>query len=472
MSIVYLLLIAAGGLVLLWSAGEKGSLVERIGRFLHKKYIILAGGKQSRYSRMLEDELALLKPGSDRKQAAAEYVERRMGEGFLAVWICCILALALHIQMEMTGRYTEGMEVERAAHGAGSRQMEFMAQSGGREECVELEVAEREYTETEIQDLLEQFLAILDRQILGDNVSPDEIRTALSLPQQVEGFPFQIRWEGDEKNVIHLDGSLENEELEAEGVITNLSAEISYQDFTTQYTLALHVLPPVCTEMEVFQKKLQKLAETAEQGSRERKVFELPGQLDGEAVIWKEKKEDWSGLFVLFGLMAAGAFYYGREEDRKKQLAEREKGLCNAYPELVMRMALFLGAGMTVRSAFYRIAKEEKDAGSVLGREMQAACHEMEMGISESQAYLHFGKRCCSRQYMKFSTLLMQNLKKGSRGLVVYLEKEACEALEERKSQARQRGEEVGTKLLLPMAGMLVFMMLVIVVPAYGSFGI
>ena len=175
---------------------------------------------------------------------------------------------------------------------------------------------------------------------------------------------------------------------------------------------------------------------------------------------------------MLFGLMAAGAFYYGREEDRKKQLAEREKGLCNAYPELVMRMALFLGAGMTVRSAFYRIAKEEKDAGSVLGREMQAACHEMEMGISESQAYLHFGKRCCSRQYMKFSTLLMQNLKKGSRGLVVYLEKEACEALEERKSQARQRGEEVGTKLLLPMAGMLVFTMLVIVVPAYGSFGI
>lgn len=96
----------------------------------------------------------------------------------------------------------------------------------------------------------------------------------------------------------------------------------------------------------------------------------------------------------------------------------------------------------------------------------------MDSGVPESQAYIHFGQRCRLKQYRKLSALLTQNLKKGSKGILIQLEKEAHEALEEKKSNARKLGEEAGTKLLLPMAGLLAVTMLLIMVPAYGNFGL
>ena len=44
--------------------------------------------------------------------------------------------------------------------------------------------------------------------------------------------------------------------------------------------------------------------------------------------------------------------------------------------------------------------------------ELMLVCREMESGITETQAYEHFGQRCRLTQYRKCSALLSQNLKK------------------------------------------------------------
>ena len=46
------------------------------------------------------------------------------------------------------------------------------------------------------------------------------------------------------------------------------------------------------------------------------------------------------------------------------------------------------------------------------------------------------------------------------------LEQEEWEAYEQRKTQAKQAGEEAGTKLLLPMGIMLVIVLAILVIPA------
>ena len=63
-------------------------------------------------------------------------------------------------------------------------------------------------------------------------------------------------------------------------------------------------------------------------------------------------------------------------------------------------------------------------------------------------------------------SLLAQNLKKGSKGLIHILETEAAEGMEERKQQAKKLGEEAGTKLLIPMMMMLVLVMGILVIPS------
>lgn len=56
-------------------------------------------------------------------------------------------------------------------------------------------------------------------------------------------------------------------------------------------------------------------------------------------------------------------------------------------------------------------------------KRLVTACHEMESGISEMEAYRRFGERCGHVKYKTFATLLIQNLQKGSRHMGEMLEK-------------------------------------------------
>lgn len=71
----------------------------------------------------------------------------------------------------------------------------------------------------------------------------------------------------------------------------------------------------------------------------------------------------------------------------------------------------------------------------------------MKSGIPEMECYERFARRCDLIPYMKMGALLSQNLKKGAKGISEMLRMEAVQALEDRKSRARQLGEEAGTRL-------------------------
>ena len=80
--------------------------------------------------------------------------------------------------------------------------------------------------------------------------------------------------------------------------------------------------------------------------------------------------------------------------------------------------------------------------------------------------------RCDTKEYLKFSSLIVQNLRKGSKEIVKLLELEAIDAFEERKNMAKKYGEEAGTKMLFPMIVMLVVVMGIIMLPAVMAFSV
>lgn len=160
----------------------------------------------------------------------------------------------------------------------------------------------------------------------------------------------------------------------------------------------------------------------------------------------------------------------GRTECSDKR---REQMLMD-YPGLIMKFTLLVQAGLTARKAFQKIAldygKREDGKKREAYEEIRVACYEMDSGISEAEAYRRFGERCGQVKYKTLSTLLIQNLQKGSRYLADLLEKESVEAWEERKRKARVLGDTAATKLLLPMVLMLLVVMAVIMLPACLSF--
>ena len=157
-----------------------------------------------------------------------------------------------------------------------------------------------------------------------------------------------------------------------------------------------------------------------------------------------------------------------RKEEEKKKM----KQMKTDYPQIINKFNLYIGAGMTVRRAWFCIAgdyeKEKRKTGERQAyEEMVYTMHQIQGGAAAGEAYENYGTRCRIPSYRKFGTMLSQNLRKGSKGLSVLLKREAEEAFEERKNLARKLGEEAGTKLMIPMFMMLAIVFVIVIVPAF-----
>ena len=149
------------------------------------------------------------------------------------------------------------------------------------------------------------------------------------------------------------------------------------------------------------------------------------------------------------------------------------------YAEVVNKLLILLGSGMSLKQAWNRIAaryldKRDKRKGSErwIYEEMAITNYEIQDGESERIAYQRFGERTGVGAYYRLVRILVQNLQTGSRGLCQLLEQEAESALEDRKALAKKMGEEAGTKMLLPLMMMLGIVIAIIMVPAILSFNL
>ena len=179
----------------------------------------------------------------------------------------------------------------------------------------------------------------------------------------------------------------------------------------------------------------------------------------------------------MLGLAAAVIVYIQQGIAEQKKEQSRKDQLLRQYPDMVSKISLLLGAGMTLSGAWERIVLnyqrqlEQQHTKSIeVYEQMLLSYREMQDGIGELKVYERFGERCGTPQYRKFSVLIVQNLRKGNSGLRQILEKEVSEAFALRKNQAKKAGEEASTKILLPMMMMLCIVMVIILVPAFLTF--
>lgn len=174
-----------------------------------------------------------------------------------------------------------------------------------------------------------------------------------------------------------------------------------------------------------------------------------------------------AGYGILTGILSLFLPRFIHKEEDKK----RKKEITNTYPEMVSKMSVLIGTGMTVRSSFERIVGNYKKSGqkNVLYEEMAAVLSEQSSGVSESISYEHLGRRCDVPEIWKFTHLLSLNLKTGQKNLADKLSEIARDAHNSQRREVRKRGEEAGTKLVFPMMIYLIIVFVIILVPAFSS---
>ena len=339
----------------------------------------------------------------------------------------------------------------------------------------QVEVAPRKYREEELQELYRQFAEVLPQRILGENTSLDSVRSNLKLLESYEGFPFFVEWKSENGDVIGEDGKVSPQQTVVPVVLT---AKISYEQFSRETAITVRVIEKEETAAEKEKNQIAELLQQAQEADPEKERFQLPDKINGKDISWEEKDPK-TGWKLLAGAIATAAVvFFFQDRDLHDLVEKKKREERRTYPEILQKLTLYLQAGLTVRAAFCRVAddyeKEQKNGGHPLAayEEMLITVREIRMGIPEGTAYENFGKRTGVREYVRLSTFLMQNLKKGSTALLQQLREEARQAEEMRIQNARKLSEEATTKLLLPMVMLLVIVMVMIMIPAFSNAGV
>ena len=367
-------------------------------------------------------------------------------------------------------------EIDRNLYGEGSRKETYLVSVDGvlNSEKITVELEEQKYSAEQVQKMFSEAMDKLDEIILGENESKDFVTKNLKLPSSLEEHPIEILWEMDRYDVAEVNGKLIEENLSEAGTLLELRGHLRYQDQEAVYVTSVRVFPEQKVGKEKWLSDIQKSFQEAEAENREEKNVVLPKSVAGKEVSWKETKDPKGYIVLISGILIAGLLMFEEKQDEKEREQKRKQQMLLDYPEVLSKFAMLLGSGMTVKNTWNKIVQayeEEKtpEKNRFVYEEMCLTSREMLGGVAEQEAYERFGKRCMLSSYMKFSMLLSQNLRKGSKGLSEVLKMESIQAFEMRKNEAKKRGEEASTKLLIPMFLMFAVVLVIVMIPAFLS---
>lgn len=169
---------------------------------------------------------------------------------------------------------------------------------------------------------------------------------------------------------------------------------------------------------------------------------------------------------VMIGALISAMMIWYLDELLNDKINSRRDELLRDYPGMLSKLTLLVNAGVPIREAWMKVSATND---GILYQEMRNTAMELSNGIQEVEAYKTFGERCSIKSLRKFSTMMIQNLQKGSNEVVLFLRDMSIEAWEEKKHEVKRKGEKASSKLILPIGLIFFGVLILIVVPIFGS---
>lgn len=470
------------------NSGKKADIFEIVAWYLYQIICVrlLSGCRKGSFfenvlqAPQVKRDLRALNPEMRPELVQAKYYVQKIKWFLMLFYIGDLLALLIHISSLGGGIIYQNRYIDRNSYGEGQKStvVQVETEDGMYSKEVQLTVDETVIAEDELNALYEKAVSELEFLVLGEGSNQRNICESLKLPTALVGYPFELEWESNNYFLLSHQGAIQREEISESGESVLLTCHFTYRDWQKDFELPLVIFPKEKTQEQQWEQQVEEAILSSSMEQSEEETYVLPDRIGERAVSWKEIREDYS--LIIWGLLSLTAccIYMLQDRDLHKKTEVRNEQMLAEYSVLVNRLTLYLGAGMTIKSAWNKIAKDYRERKKLLGEknytyeEMLFTSYEMQSGISEGNAYERFGKRCGLQPYTRLIGLLNQSLKKGNAALVHDLQKESEDAQEARRNLARKRGEEAGTKLLLPMMMMLGIVMVLVMVPAFFSFSL
>lgn len=378
--------------------------------------------------------------------------------------------------------------IKRPSLGTGNVSYDLQAQieiDGEKEvKDVTVLVPEENPDKEKAREILKEAANELPNYILGGNSNLKVIDKKLNLVKWFPGKNIKITWTIDNP-YIEKNGELDYSNIVGKGNETNITAKLTYAGESIDKIIDLKVYPKTLTKeekLELIEKAIKEELSTDNLLNKSNDKIILPTTIDGhnEKISWLLRSDSNDSLkFLIFGLIVIILLVLLKDYEVKKKVEDRSSEIRKCFPEFVIKLTLLLNAGMTLSRAWNKISKdyyEDVTTGRVdklfLYEEMLETLQEVNNGMSEVKAYEDFGKRCKIPEMMRFTTVIVQNIRKGNDTLVMALQNQANEAWDVRKNVAKKAGEKASSKLLIPMGIMFVIIIIIVMMPAFMSLGV
>ncbi|WP_175494551.1 type II secretion system F family protein [Oribacterium sp. WCC10] len=430
-----------------------------------------------------------------------------MKEQILCIAVSLFLSAIVFFSSFTDSVITNGNLIKRSAYGSSNKtiSIEVSGLSESKNIPLDITVNSRRYTKEEADHVFSEIVENIEGIIIKDEQSLACVSHDLQLVTRLKDYGIELSWdfypETDDptdyrkyRHLIEDDGTVHNEDIPEGSVINGYLSLImstyivpEAQNDTEQdskdyikikyhsepYKIYVNVVPKRLSEHELLLKALNDRISAANLSTLGEDSLSLPLELDGLSLSYHEAQDHTYIIFPFLGIIAAIAIYLRHGSQKKEEKKKRENMLMLDYSDLVSKLMVYTGAGLTIKNSFISISESYDNLVNrgvkpdrPLSKELRTLCHQFHRNMPESEVYLDFGRRINLKPYTKLISLIEQNRKTGTKNLRAMLELEMNDAFDQRKNAAKRLGEEAGTKLLLPLFLMLSIVMVIVIVPA------
>ena len=309
-------------------------------------------------------------------------------------------------------------------------------------------------------------------------IEKDFVKVEENVPikdEYLEGV-VEADWSFLPSGIVDTEGNIFVKALKSQETLMQAQATLCCGTYEKIYTFSFVLEKPKLTEEEQMLEEIERQLDN--QMSLEGiDVVKLPEEIDGKSIFWSEKREYITPQILLLEIVSVVLLWLfsrkKQEEERKQRILKMEQ----YYPDLVSYLSLLIGAGMTMRQAWGRLAGHyswKKETGVMEENEVYEAIVRMNRRLCEGErerlVYQQFTEEIPASCYHKLMRILTGGLEKGTQGIVLQLQEESRMAFEQRILLAKRRGEEASTKMLVPLMLMLMLVMAIVMVPALMEF--
>lgn len=370
-----------------------------------------------------------------------------------------VIVLVFAFIMDMSSNTITDNTLTRNDTGDGDAVYDLVLNADGLDEdySYQLKVSEEQPSDKQANELFTQAKKEIDNSFCEENQSVEQVRGHVIMKEAYASGAVEAEWTLSDYDVVDINGDVNQDAFEEaddeQGKLISASVELSCGEHRQLYDFSFVVFPDELDAGERLIKGINRHIDS-EMSKTGTKKLTLPDEVDGVKLSWSQEKSN---------------------------TAQKEKNiqLQLEYPEIVSKMAVLMGAGMTVEQAWNRITARYLDERKNNDKNIMPAYEEMLVtereisdGVAGRKAYAGFAERVKLPCYQKLVRIILQSIHKGSKGVCEMLEKESEDAFDERRLLALKLGEEAGTKMLMPMMIMMAIVIAIVIAPAIIDFKI